>query len=1002
MARNVVRSYLVQLMPPERIDSYLMIYDFYLERFKESSGRPGNKQMSSLSVKAILICEQVNNVLEQKQKILILLQLLEIFSIKENTTNDEIDFIRAISIGLKFDKDVFQNCKCFVTDTFDKIYDRKNILVIDNKEHATDHSVKHVQNKFLKAKIAFMYIPQTGTYMFRTVNADDQLYLNNRKIAKQRTCIMDKGSTIHSPLIGTIHYSDIVQYYLTEEVKNNLSLTVDNLEFGFGHSENGIKNISFTEDSGKLLGIMGGSGVGKSTLLHLINGSLKPDKGRILINGYDINVHKDILQGTIGFVPQDDLLIEELTVYQNIFFNARLCFRDYSADKLKYTVIKTLEDLDLIDVKDLKVGNPLNKFISGGQRKRLNIALELIREPNILLVDEPTSGLSSTDSETVIDLLRDQTYKGTLVLINIHQPSSDIFKQFDKLIVLDRGGRTVYYGNPLDALVYFKSQKQLINAEESECLTCGNVNPEQILAIIEAKRVNEWGGLTKERAISPQEWYNNYKKYIEKSVKVPSEKIDIPANYFHVPGILTQFKIFFQRNLLSKLTDHQYLLINLIEAPVLALILSFFTRYKAGTMEDPGVYVFGGNVNFPVYLFMSVVVALFIGMMVSAEDIFKDRHILKRESLLDLSRSSYVNAKVLFLILLSAVQIFTYVLVGNLVMGIKGMLFQYWLVLFSVSVFANILGLIISDSMKSVVSIYILIPLLLVPQILLGGAMVRFDKLNNNISSDKVVPFIGDIMASRWAYEALTVYHFKNNQYRRDVFAADAEESKAAFYVNYALPEIILRTNDLEKSLVYPNGKEETMDDIMLIKNELQKIARKENIQPADVVKDLSIDNLSESSINAIRNYNISLRKYFITRLNRATEEKDRILQVLTEKYGGMENLNRMKEQYDNRNLYDQVTNRKEPEKLMIKNNELIRKAEPVYFISDNTWGRAHFYAPAKRVGTYLISTCWFNLMALWFMNLVLYAILQSRLVKKLIELPDRISLWFRPGKEPE
>src|SRR5690606_10976686 len=117
---------------------------------------------------------------------------------------------------------------------------------------------------------------------------------------------------------------------------------------------------------------------------------------------------------------------------------------------------KMLLTLGLADSRDLKVGNPLEKTISGGQRKRLNIALELIREPSVLFVDEPTSGLSSRDSENIMDLLKELALKGKLVFAVIHQPSSDIFKMFDKLIIMDTGGYPIYYGNPVDSIIYFK------------------------------------------------------------------------------------------------------------------------------------------------------------------------------------------------------------------------------------------------------------------------------------------------------------------------------------------------------------------------------------------------------------------------------------------------------------------------------------------------------------------------------------------------------------------
>ena len=205
--------------------------------------------------------------------------------------------------------------------------------------------------------------------------------------------------------------------------------------------------------------------------------------GSIFLNGYDIHTESEKLKGLIGYIPQDDLLLEELTVYQNLYYNARLCFGDLMMKRYVRLVDKVISDLELDEISDLQVGDPLNKKISGGQRKSLNIGLELMREPAILFVDEPTSGLSSHDSSKVMELLKGQTRKGRLVFSIIHQPSSDILKKFDRLWILDKGGYMIYDGDPVDALVYFKTETSQANAAESECRTCGNVETDNILQV---------------------------------------------------------------------------------------------------------------------------------------------------------------------------------------------------------------------------------------------------------------------------------------------------------------------------------------------------------------------------------------------------------------------------------------------------------------------------------------------------------------------------------------
>jgi ABC-type multidrug transport system ATPase subunit len=313
--------------------------------------------------------------------------------------------------------------------------------------------------------------------------------------------------------------------FIQANAENKFVFTATDIEYNYRNSTNGVKRFNFNEESGRFIGIIGGSGSGKSTLLNVLNGNIKPRNGSIKINGYDIHENKEQVKGIIGYVPQDDLLIKELTVYQNLYYNAKLCFSDTPEYEIENIVEKALVDFDLIEARDLNVGDAFTTILSGGQRKRLNIALELIREPSILFVDEPTSGLSSADTEKVINLLKRQTFKGKLVIANMHQPSSDIYKMLDKLLVMDQGGRIIYYGHPISAITYFKHKAQFPDAEESECLSCGNINTDQILRIVEARVVDVNGRLTRKRKTSPQEWYDMYIKNIDWKIKKISRQI---------------------------------------------------------------------------------------------------------------------------------------------------------------------------------------------------------------------------------------------------------------------------------------------------------------------------------------------------------------------------------------------------------------------------------------------------------------------------------------------
>jgi ABC-type multidrug transport system ATPase subunit len=338
--------------------------------------------------------------------------------------------------------------------------------------------------------------------------------------------------------------------FIQANIESKFVFTAEEIEYNYRNSTNGVKRFNFSEESGRLIGIIGGSGSGKSTLLNILNGNIKPRNGTIKINGFDIHEQKEQVKGVIGYVPQDDLLIKELSVFQNLYINAELCFSYFNKQQLTALVEKALVDFDLVEARDLNVGDAFTTILSGGQRKRLNIALELIREPSILFVDEPTSGLSSADSEKVIILLKRQTLKGKLVIANIHQPSSDVFKMLDKLLIMDQGGRIIYYGHPVSAVTYFKRAAQFADAEESECLSCGNINTDQILRIIESRMVDVNGRLTRKRKTSPQEWYDKYMTEVDPIIKQIKREHDasIPKSNCNSPGHFEQFKRLLHRN----------------------------------------------------------------------------------------------------------------------------------------------------------------------------------------------------------------------------------------------------------------------------------------------------------------------------------------------------------------------------------------------------------------------------------------------------------------------
>lgn len=989
-ARNIVESYLRLYLNRQQLEEYLELFDHYLEGSSKRPADPGSsagrKKRSSDSVKVLLICQQINESLIQEEKILVFLRLLELVNEDHVITDKERDFLKTVADIFLFEEKELNQLQALVLHDDGRGIPPENLLIIDNQPDAEGKPYRHIPRPNLEGRIIFSLLEGSQTFLFKYTGKKN-LQRNDQDIFPGRSYILDTGSVIRNPKIKPVYHGDVTRRFFASSAGTRIYFIAENLGFAFPRSDNGIQPFTFTARSGQLAGIMGGSGTGKSTLLNLFNGNIRPDQGRVLINGINVHKEKEKLEGVIGYVPQDDLLIEELTVFQNLYYNARLCFSGYSDYRIIRMVVRMLQDLDLDSTKHLKVGDPLNKTISGGQRKRLNIALELIREPSVLFVDEPTSGLSSMDSEMVMLLLKQLTLKGKLVIINIHQPSSFIYKLFDRLLVLDKGGFPVYQGNPLDGIVYFKRLSAQVNAEESHCPTCGNVNPEQVLQIVEAKVLSQRGKPTAQRRVSPYEWYHAYKTHVEAGRKVSIKELPIPDNPFRIPGRWQQFRIFNIRNLLSKWANNQYMIVNVLEAPLLALILGFFTKYITGTAENPDAYVFWGNENIPAYLLMCVIVALFIGMTISAEEIIRDARLLKRESFLNLSRFSYLSSKTAILLLISAFQMLAFVVVGNLILGIRGMYFQYWLVLFSTAAVANLIGLNISSAFRSVVTIYILIPLVLVPLILLSGAIIPFDKLHKRISSQRVVPVTGDLMVSRWAYEALAVTQFRDNPFQKQFFDIDKEISEANWHHFFLLPRLRQITMEMERNSEVP----EWMPGV--VNNELQKLSRDPRLPGFTGMLPLRA---GEGDYIAVYSYLDFLGEVFNDSQREANRQKNRLFEELTRKKGSPEAFLRYRNRYVNQALSDLVTQRNRVEKIQVYGNSLLRRFEPVYEIPQSPVGRAHFYAPYKRIGPWLIDTMWFNVGILWLWVIILSFTLYYQIPGRLVRHMESLKMQYQ------
>jgi ABC-type lipoprotein export system ATPase subunit len=392
--KKILRSYLRRYLNRELEEEYYALFEnnleFYSNELKSVDKAELSDEDSLITFQITNICRQIKKGLFLEERMVVFLQLLE-FAFEDGLISEqEKTIIDIVSRTFNISKKEYENAIAFMIG---RSYDEVTpdcILVIenDNPKFWAENSYKnydswrHIRIKGFKGHMFVLHIESTGSLIL-TYDGTLTLYFKGRDIIACRPYLLDRGVNIKGQGIEPIYYSRIFKKFVSRRFPETIVFEGHDIEFLFKNSDNGVRKMNFRIESGNLIGLMGGSGVGKTTMLNLLHGKTQPTAGNIFINGYDLNAESEKLTGLIGFVPQDDMLIEELTVYQNMYFNARLCFGDFNEDQLNKTVDKVLADLDLMDIKDLQVGDPMNKKVSGGQRKRLNIGLELMREPGV-------------------------------------------------------------------------------------------------------------------------------------------------------------------------------------------------------------------------------------------------------------------------------------------------------------------------------------------------------------------------------------------------------------------------------------------------------------------------------------------------------------------------------------------------------------------------------------------------------------------------------------------
>lgn len=464
------------------------------------------------------------------------------------------------------------------------------------------------------------------------------------------------------------------------------------------------QHVNFSAEPGQFVAFVGGSGAGKSTFMKCISGVTKPTSGKVLINGNDLYNNYDLLKNLIGYVPQDNIIYDDLSLLKMLRYAADLRMpNDSTREEKEKRIEEVLNVVEMLDKKEVMIKN-----LSGGQQKRACIAVELIADPNLLFLDEPTSGLDPGTERSLMKTLRKMANSGKTIILVTHNTLN--LHLCDKVVFFGYGGKLCFDGAPHDALKFFDVDDF----------------------------VDIYNMITKDTDV----WHKKFKESSFVSLSSPPSESEnvvkgkVKKSFFkHCITLLVR-----RVNLL--LNNKQQLLLLFGQAPLIAILLSLVvTNNLFYSYEDTKAI-----------LFTISTAAIWIGLLNSIQEICKERVILEKEHMSNLSLLAYIVSKVIFLLLLAVVQ--AVLLISAFVIAVdvpeSGLLYNWYfdsiIIVFTTIFSASTMGLVVSAVSKDPAVAMTTPALLLVPQLLFSGMLFPLNGL---------VDAISNFILCRWSVEAL-------------------------------------------------------------------------------------------------------------------------------------------------------------------------------------------------------------------------------------------------------
>lgn len=967
-AHALVKTYLEQMA--FNFNSRLHIRKLY-EYFDQYSAKTIEDKPLELSLEdqISLISKKIIVELNEEERTILFLSFLELIKLDKKVETDEIHFAETLASQLDIPKNDYHNSLLFILcDSYESIAAGDDFLIISgNQANSLDElegswiEENRPQEKEKKLHLyktgltgEFIILKFQGTpFLAGRYFGKSTFWLNNKKIQKEKFFLLNQFDQIKVDNALLFNFQEVITSFKNNNPLASLKFTGTNISTSKKANNPGIAPFSFYEELENVVMIICNDSNESNNIVKLLSGQSKLASGSIYLNGYNIVKEPYRVHKMIGLVPKEPLFDSNISIYRNLWFSARLAFPHYQESKLRQIVNSTIQNINLQEFCNIPIKKIKNGVSSEFLRALINLGIEIIRDPFILIMDLPLEKLSPSNAEDFCSILKNESYHGKLIMFTSVSPSACVMMKTDRLWIFDNEGYIIYRGLASNTLDYFRSAGNQVISQDHLCPTCGNINIEQIYQLIHAKNFDKHGKFLGKRKVTPEDWYHLYKGKIEKTEMRPESRKVIPSFAPSIPNINIQFFSYLKREFHSLVSDPRSMIFNLTGGLALAFLIAGLLRY-----DWTGNFIFSKHQFLPLLFYLNSTLCFAVGIIWGISTSFEEKKRIAYDHFKNYNFFSFLNVKYVFLILFSFIFSCAFTAITNYISGIEDMYLGFWLIYSSTVIIGGSIGLFLgytSLSVKHSLSVLLIIFLI---NVLLSGYIIPFNELPKQISSDKYVPAFAEIIPARWTYEALVVREVNDNPYQKKLYDIEQKISDLTFKTNVLLPKF----QDLVLSIENKSIKATKLPFISKVLAELS--THYPGIYPFEFNDKLSEQKVSPEVISELEDYLRYVQIQLYEELNLVFEKRNKIKENLKDSLGAGE-YSRYLDTYYNPSLSMFVSGKKPGKNYLDTNNEIIQLDDPVFKLPDNNYGRAHFYAPQKLMNGYLYNTTYFNLFVL-------------------------------------